>query len=73
MKSLILMILFFFSELLGRDLMAHGKSILSKYRKFSKSKVEKIHEVDFTESRDAGLMPDASNYKNWLKGFPNAT
>lgn len=63
----------FFSELLGSDLMAHGNNVLGEYRKISKSRVEKIYVLDFTDARDAGLMPKASNYEDWLKGFPNST
>jgi len=62
----------FFSELLGNDLMAHGNRILGEYKKIAKVKEEKIHGVDFTDARTSGLMPDAVNYTDWLKGFPNA-
>jgi len=62
----------FFSELLGQDLMAHGNRVLVQYRKIAKVKKEKISAVDFTEPRNQGLMPDAANYTDWLKGFPNA-
>ena len=62
----------FFSELLGKDLMAHGSSILDQYRNVAKVKKEKISSFDFTEPRKQGLMPDAANYSDWLKGFPNA-
>jgi len=62
----------FFSELLGKDLMTHGDRILNQYRKVAKVKKEKISSVDFTESRKLGLMPDAANYTDWLKGFPSA-
>lgn len=62
----------FFSELLGNDLMTHGNRILDQYRNVAKVKKEKISSVDFTEPRKQGLMPDAANYADWLKGFPNA-
>lgn len=62
----------FFSELLGTDLMAHGNRILDQYRSMAKVKKEKISSVDYTEPRNQGLMPDATNYTDWLKGFPNA-
>lgn len=61
----------FFSELLGKDLMAHGKRILDQYRKVAKVKKEKIFSVDFAEPHKKGLMPDAANYTNWLKAFPD--
>jgi len=61
----------FFSELLVCDLTAHGKHIRDKYKKIAKVKEEKIHAVDFTELHEIGLMPDAANYTDWLKGFPN--
>ncbi len=60
----------FFSELLGEDLITHGKRVLEQYKKISKVKKEKISSVDYTEPREKGLMPDAMNYADWLKGFP---
>lgn len=62
----------FFSELLGKDLMTHGNRILDQYRKVAKVKKEKISSVDFAEPRKQGLMPNAANYMDWLKGFPDA-
>jgi hypothetical protein len=62
----------FFSELLGKDLMTHGNHILNQYRRVAKVKKEKISSVDFTEPRRQGLMPDAANYADWLKGFQSA-
>lgn len=62
----------FFSELLGTDLMAHGNHILDQYRNVAKVKKEKISSVNLTGPRNQGLMPDAANYTDWLKGFPNA-
>lgn len=62
----------FFSELLGKDLMDHGNRILNLYKKVAKVKKEKISSVDFTEPRRQGLMPDAANYTDWLKGFPDS-
>jgi len=61
----------FFCELLSNDLMAHGDHILDQYRKVARVKKEKIASVDFTEPRKQGLMPDSTNYADWLKGFPN--
>ena len=61
----------FFSELLGKDLVAHGNSILEQYRNVAKVKKEKISSVDLTEAREQGLMPDATNYNDWLRGFPS--
>jgi hypothetical protein len=51
--------------------MSHGSSILDQYRKITKIKKEKISKLDFTEPRKEGLMPDASNYADWLQGFPD--
>jgi len=62
----------FFSELLIKDLMEHGDSILKKYNKVSKSNKEKVSTVDLTEPREEGLMPDEKDYANWLKGFQKA-
>jgi len=62
----------FFSELLGKDLIAHGNRILDQYKKAAKVKKEKIISVDYTDPRRQGLMPDAENYVDWLKGFPDS-
>jgi gas vesicle protein len=61
----------FFSDLLGRDLVAHGKRILGDYHKIAKVKEEKIHSVEFSDAREQGLMPDAAHYADWLKGSRN--
>ena len=62
----------FFSELLGIDLMAHGNRVLRQYEKIAKVKEEKISVVDLSDPRKQGLMPDAANYVDWIKNFPNA-
>ena len=62
----------YFSELLAKDLIAHGKQILEQYKKVAKIKKEKIHSLDLTEAREEGLMPDETNYINWLRGFPDS-
>ena len=62
----------FFSELLCKDLMAHGNRVLDRYKKVAKLKEESVHSVDFSDARKQGLMPDAANYGDWLRGFPNA-
>jgi len=60
----------FFSELLGKDLMAHGANILVQYGKVNKIKKEKIVSVDFADARAKGLMPDVSAYPDWFKIKP---
>ena len=62
----------FFSELLARDLMAHGKRVLDSYGKRANVKEQKVASVDFTSAQNEGWMPDPANYVDWLKGFPNA-
>lgn len=62
----------FFGELLGKDLMVHGNRVLDQYKKVSKRTKERISTLDFAEPRRQGLMPDAANYTDWLRGFPNA-
>ncbi len=61
----------FFSELLVKDLMIHGNCILDQYRSIANVKKERISSADFTEPRKQGLMPDATNYTDWLRGFPD--
>lgn len=62
----------FFSELLGKDLMEHGNGIINQYRKIAKVKKEKISALNFAEPHKEGLMPDAANYTDWFKAFPNS-
>jgi hypothetical protein len=63
----------FFSELLVKDLTAHGNCLLDQYKSISNVKKEKIFSVDFTDPFKQGLMPDEANYNDWLKGFPGVT
>lgn len=59
----------FFCELLCKDLMSFGDEVLAKYKKLAKKTTERVTEVDFEIAHREGLMPDESNYADWLRGF----
>jgi hypothetical protein len=59
----------FFSELLGKDLMDHGKAALDRYKKIAKVRKEKISQIDFSDAHQQGLMPNSADYADWLRGF----
>ena len=61
----------FFSHLLISDLKVHGQRVLAQYKKIATAKKEKIHDVDITDARVAGMMPEPGNYEDWLQGFPD--
>lgn len=59
----------FFGSKLIEDLYESGvkihKTLTDKY----KAKVPKVSTVDFTDAREAGLIPPDSQYSSWLRGF----
>ena len=59
----------FFGELLASDLMTHGKNLVERRGKRGRFERHKESFVDFAKARKEGLMPDAANYADWLKGF----
>ncbi len=62
----------FFSELLCKDLKAFGDETLGKYKKLSKKTTERVTEIDFDLAKKEGLMPDESQFTDWLRGFVKA-
>jgi len=58
----------FFSELLCKDLVAHGEQLKKKFGK----KAPKINKPDFNKAVDVGLMPDESKYSDWTNMFVKA-
>ena len=74
--------LIFFTELLCKELEAHGNRVRDTYLKKSgseraKGRIEKrrggtvprISKTDFSGPRGKGLMPPESNYSSWLEGL----
>lgn len=59
----------FFSELLGKDLIEYGEKTLQAYKSLEKKTDLRIFTTDFSDARALGLMPDPSDYMDWLKGF----
>ncbi|TXH90629.1 MAG: hypothetical protein E6Q78_02265 [Rhodoferax sp.] len=62
----------FFSELLCKDLKAFGDETLVRYKKIAKKTTEHVSEIDFQLARDEGLLPDESQFSDWLRGFAKA-
>lgn len=59
----------FFSELITNDLNEYGETVLTRYQKISQDKTQSVSTSDFSPARDTGLMPNTSEYQDWLKGF----
>jgi hypothetical protein len=57
----------FFSDVLCKDLLSYGAKIR---RENSRFKLPKLPVVNWDYSRSAGLIPNASDYEGWLRGFP---
>lgn len=63
----------FFGNLLCKDLHDHGKQLSDAFRKKFKNDPPRISEVDFGPTAAAGLMPDETNYADWVKAFVKKT
>lgn len=61
--------LIFFSELLAKDLRTHGELHLRTLSKKYKATGITVTSFDFSTPRDQGLMPNAEDYADWLRGF----
>lgn len=59
----------FFSNLLCKDLHAHGNRLADEFKKKFKDNPPCISEVDFTAVSTIELMPDEKNYADWTKAF----
>jgi hypothetical protein len=62
----------FFSNLLAKDLMEHGKKIAARFKATFGEGAPNINALVYEEARVAGLMPDESNYADWLTMFLKA-
>lgn len=59
----------FFSNLLCKDLHDHGKQLSEVFRKKFKKDAPRVTEVDFSAAISSKLMPDESNYADWVAAF----
>jgi hypothetical protein len=63
-------VLFFGLELCS-ELGTHGDKLATALRERSgKDQVPTISKPDFSKAKEAGLMPDYDNYRDWFTGFP---
>jgi hypothetical protein len=61
----------FFSSLLAEDLADHASALKSKYETlFGKKGSPPTGRPDFSKAEREGLMPDRSQYKDWLNKVP---
>jgi hypothetical protein len=59
----------YFSLLLSKELMDYGTSLRSRNRFKFRLGVPKFLPVDWTKANQAKLIPDESQYANWVAGF----
>lgn len=55
----------FFSKILAEDLVTYGQSLAARLGRDA----PRIHQPDFSQAAEAGLIPDEGLYKDWLAGF----
>jgi hypothetical protein len=61
--------LIFFALLLSQDLEKHGDNLAERFRKEFDIDIPKINKLNFTKSREKGLMPSPDEYKDWVDCF----
>lgn len=59
----------FFASLLCEDLEKYGKELLKTNRKILKNPKQRIANLDLSQPRKDGLIPDKENYKTWFTSF----
>lgn len=59
----------FFSQLLCKDLVNHGNKVLGKYKSQFRGALERIHAIELSSEKTAGLIPEDGQYSDWLSGF----
>ncbi|MDG4474626.1 hypothetical protein [Thiovibrio frasassiensis] len=59
----------FFSKLLCKDLHEHGKQLSEGFKKRFKKDAPRVTEVDFSAAIASKLMPNESNYTDWVAAF----
>ena len=62
--------LIFFSQLLCKDLRGHGLELAAEYKRQFDGVELRVSEIEFVDSRTAGLLPRDEEYQDWLTGFP---
>jgi hypothetical protein len=63
----------FFSHLLCGDLRDYGTTILERYKVRFKDESQSVSKPDFNKAKEASLLPDETNYQDWLHGFGKTT
>lgn len=63
----------FFSQLLCKDLMEHGRALAKKFEKLYRVDAPVISEVDFGIAEKKGLVPSSDNYSDWMNKFVKKT
>lgn len=59
----------FFSNLLCKELNNLGTQTAKKFNSKFRAGAPNVEEADFSKAEKSDLMPDQSNYKDWLEGF----
>jgi hypothetical protein len=59
----------YFSRLLCKDLVEHGKQVVTHFKKQYGKGAPNVSEPDFNKAVDAGLMPNDDNYADWTSSF----
>jgi hypothetical protein len=62
----------FFSHLIVDELIIYGNRLLKRYRwRLFGTGRSRFKQVDWAVAREKGLLPPASEFKDWLRGFPD--
>jgi len=60
----------FFGLEICDELVGHGNKLIATFREqFRKDKVPAISKPDFSKAKEADLIPDYDNYRDWFTGF----
>ncbi|MDR6842413.1 hypothetical protein [Pseudoxanthomonas sacheonensis] len=62
----------FFSCLMCEDLMEHGNRVHAALTKHGMKGIPAVSKPDFSRPKEKGLIPDSTNYADWMSGFTPA-